>query len=154
VIDDPYFTVRFELGKVVVFSGVGGKIKRVTFDLKGQFEERLSNTKEAGKFAGYLRGLKTAFDFEVDLSCESPFRRRVYRKVMEIPYGSTSTYGAIASLAGRPGGARAVGQAMATNRLPLIIPCHRVVSKNGEIGGFSSGVDLKRYLLRLEGLDY
>ena len=149
MIGDPWFTVGFELGKVVVFSGVGGKIERVTFDLDGQFDELISDTKEAEKFTGYFNGLRTAFDFEIDLSGETPFRRRVYRKVMEIPYGQTSTYGAVASSAGYPGGARAVGQAMAANRLPLIIPCHRVISEDGKIGGFSSGVDLKKHLLRL-----
>jgi methylated-DNA-[protein]-cysteine S-methyltransferase len=154
VIDGSYFTVGFEMGKVVVYTDAGGRIIGVTFDLKGQIDEFLSDSREAEEVAGYLRGEKTALDLEADLSNESGFRRRVYRRVMEIPYGTISTYGAIASLAGCPGGARAVGQAMAANRFPLIIPCHRVLSRHGQIGGFSSGVDLKRHLLRLEGLDY
>jgi methylated-DNA-[protein]-cysteine S-methyltransferase len=89
----------------------------------------------------------------MDLGGVTEFTRRVYDRVALIPYGQTSTYGKIAVDVGCRGGGRAVGQAMAGNRFPLVIPCHRVISENRAIGGFSSGVDLKRYLLHLEGVD-
>jgi O-6-methylguanine DNA methyltransferase len=151
---DLYFTVGFELGKVVVFQDNNGRICRVTFDLNERFEERPSDSKAALEFAGYLNGKKTTLDFRVDLAYESRFRISVYRRVMDVPYSRTITYGEVAASIGRPNGARAVGQAMAANRFPLIIPCHRVVSGNGKIGGFSSGVELKRHLLKLEGIAY
>ncbi len=77
------------------------------------------------------------------------FERAVYREVIKIPLGEVRTYGEIAKAIGCPKGARAVGQALKRNPFPLLIPCHRVVAKNG-IGGFSKGVEEKRYLLALE----
>ena len=71
---------------------------------------------------------------------------------MKIPYGETVSYGQIALDVGSPGGGRAVGQAMGRNRFPLVIPCHRVIAGDGRIGGFSGGLDLKRFLLSLEGV--
>ena len=150
----PYFTVGFELGKVVVFEDEDASVRGVAFDLEGRFEDRPSSSGMALALARYLSGKRVTLDFEVDLTGESPFRVCVYRRVMEIPYGRTAAYGEIAADIGCPGGARAVGQAMAENRYPLIIPCHRVVSGNGGIGGFSSGIRLKKHFLRLEGKVY
>ena len=81
-----------------------------------------------------------------------PFHRRVYERVHAIPRGQTLTYGGVARAVGSPGAARAVGQAMARNPFPLIVPCHRVVAANN-LGGFGGGLALKRRLLRLEGAD-
>ncbi len=77
------------------------------------------------------------------------FERAVYKEVLKIPLGETRTYGEIAVAVGRPGAARAVGNALRRNPYPLIIPCHRVVSKDG-IGGYSRGIDEKLKLLELE----
>jgi len=152
---DLYFTVGFDLGKVVVFEDGDGRVLGVVFDLEGRFEERPAPSPVAAKFAGYLEGKGNELvSVDIDLSRESAFRQRVYKRVREIPYGQTATYGEVAADVGRPGGARAVGQAMADNRYPLIIPCHRVVSGGGNPGGFSSGVALKKYLLKLEGHYY
>ncbi len=79
----------------------------------------------------------------------SEFEKAVYREVLKIPLGETRTYGEIAAAVGRPGAARAVGNALSKNPYPLIIPCHRVVAKDG-IGGYSRGVDRKLDLLALE----
>ena len=91
-------------------------------------------------------------DVEVDPGPISPFRRRVLRCCRRIPYGSTLTYGQLAAKAGSRRAARAVGSCMATNRIPLIIPCHRVVSAGGRIGGFSAlgGARTKQRLLTME----
>lgn len=91
-------------------------------------------------------------DIEVELGALTPFRERVYRLCRQIPFGQTTTYGQLAARAGSPGAARAVGSCMAANRVPLIIPCHRVVASSGGMGGFSGpgGVCLKRRLLELE----
>ncbi len=92
-------------------------------------------------------------DIPLDLSHCSPFCRRVYQLTRAIPAGETLSYGELASRAGEPGAARAVGQAMARNPWPLLVPCHRVLAAHGESGGFSAygGVDTKHRLLRIEG---
>jgi methylated-DNA-[protein]-cysteine S-methyltransferase len=105
----------------------------------------------ARQVAEYLQGRRRAFDLPVALpATATPFARRVLRAVAQIPYGATRTYGEIATRAGHPGAARAVGQIMARNPLPLVIPCHRVVAAGGRLGGFGGGLPLKRTLLALE----
>jgi O-6-methylguanine DNA methyltransferase len=79
----------------------------------------------------------------------TPFQIKVWKGITKIPFGATMTYGDVAAMAGCPKGARAIGQAMHRNPLPLIFPCHRVVAANG-LGGFSGGLELKRYLLNRE----
>jgi methylated-DNA-[protein]-cysteine S-methyltransferase len=84
-----------------------------------------------------------------------PFHRKVYTALCKIPTGKTITYAELAKRAGSPGAARAVGQAMAKNPFPVIIPCHRVVPSTGKLGEYSGrgGVTTKRRLLQLEGID-
>lgn len=89
-------------------------------------------------------------DVPLDLVGETRFQADVRRIVRSIPRGQTLTYGEVAREAGRPGAARAVGQVMATNPVPPLVPCHRVVATTG-LGGFGGGLDLKRRLLQLEG---
>jgi O-6-methylguanine DNA methyltransferase len=99
----------------------------------------------------YLAGRRRRFTVPLDLSGLSPFHRRVLRAALRIPYGRTVTYSDLARRVGRPAAARAVGQAMARNPVPLVIPCHRVVAAGGGLGGYSGGLALKRRLLALEG---
>ena len=90
----------------------------------------------------------------VDLSMvDAPFRRAVYETLhREVSYGETVSYGELAEMARRPGAARAVGNAMSRNPVPIVVPCHRVVASGGRIGGYGlSGVRTKRFLLALEG---
>jgi methylated-DNA-[protein]-cysteine S-methyltransferase len=98
-------------------------------------------------------GRDTLATISLDLSRCSPFHRRVYEIARTIPAGETWTYGALAARAGSPGAARAVGQAMARNPFPLVVPCHRVTGAQGWAGGFSAhgGVSTKFRLLRIEG---
>ncbi len=98
-------------------------------------------------------GRDTLAAIPLDLSRCTPFHRRVYEIARTIPAGETWTYGALAARAGSPGAARAVGQAMARNPFPLVVPCHRVTGAHGWAGGFSAhgGVDTKFRLLRIEG---
>ncbi|NLX99383.1 MAG: methylated-DNA--[protein]-cysteine S-methyltransferase [Rhodopirellula sp.] len=105
------------------------------------------------RLQAYASGHRDDFrDVRVDLGRQTEFRKRVYRFCRTIPYGETLTYGELATLAGSPGAARAVGRAMAANQVPLIVPCHRVKPSSGGLGGFSSpgGVIMKRRLLDLE----
>ncbi len=89
---------------------------------------------------------------QVRLVRGSPFQRSVWEELLKIPKGATLTYGEVALRVGRPGAARAVGQAVGSNPIPLLIPCHRVVGSNGGLGGFGGGLPLKTTLLRQEGV--
>jgi methylated-DNA-[protein]-cysteine S-methyltransferase len=97
----------------------------------------------------YFAGRDDRFTIKVDLSDSSEFQCRILAACRRIPAGSCLTYGELARRAGRPGAARAVGRALATNPVPLIIPCHRVIAATGALCGFSAagGLDLKRRLL-------
>ena len=81
------------------------------------------------------------------------FQKRVWEELRKIPWGGTISYKELAARVGNPKALRAVGQANGANPIPLIIPCHRVIAANGTIGGYSSGVERKRRLLRHEGVD-
>lgn len=93
---------------------------------------------------------KALLRFDFDRSGLTPFRVKIMEALRRVPAGETMTYGELASAAGCPGGARAVGNVMARNPVPVLVPCHRVVATNG-LGGFTGGLDVKRKLLRLEG---
>jgi methylated-DNA-[protein]-cysteine S-methyltransferase len=98
----------------------------------------------------YFATGKDAFSaYSPDYTGMTPFRKKVMQQLRKVPAGFTVTYGELASSCGSPGAARAVGNVMATNPVPLFVPCHRVVATNG-LGGFSSGLDVKRSLLKLE----
>ena len=101
----------------------------------------------------YLSGERTSFDLPIDLSWTSAFQRQVLQAALAIPRGQTRTYHQMARRIGRPTAARAVGQALGHNPLPIIIPCHRVLGSDGSLHGYSGGDGLqtKAWLLRLEG---
>jgi O-6-methylguanine DNA methyltransferase len=99
----------------------------------------------------YFQGSRREFDLELDLEGRTPFQEKVLRLVASIPYGRTKGYGQVAGEAGNPGAARAVGSVMHNNPIPLVIPCHRVLSAGGKLGGFGSGIENKKRLLNMEG---
>lgn len=98
----------------------------------------------------YFAGHRTAFDLPLDLSLSTGFRRTVLGHLREIAYGSTESYAQVAEAAGSPRAVRAVGSACATNPLPVIVPCHRVLRSDGSLGGYLGGLEAKRALLALE----
>ena len=108
----------------------------------------------AESLRAYLAG--ESVDFSLDLvaldSCPA-FQQAVLRATARIPRGRVGTYGGIAAHLDKPGAARAVGNALANNPFPLLIPCHRVIRSGGHLGGFGGGLDLKRTLLALEGIE-
>jgi methylated-DNA-[protein]-cysteine S-methyltransferase len=105
----------------------------------------------AKQLQDYLAGKRTEFDVELDLSHVTPFRRDVLLECARIPRGQVATYGDLARRVGSPLAYRAVGHTMATNPIPIVIPCHRVVGVNNALTGFGGGLDMKRRLLALEG---
>lgn len=99
----------------------------------------------------YFEGGRTAFDLPLDWTLSSGFRRAVLNATQRIPYAATSTYGAIATVAGSPKAFRAAGTALATNPIPIVVPCHRVLPASGAVGQYRGGATRKELLLRLEG---
>jgi methylated-DNA-[protein]-cysteine S-methyltransferase len=98
----------------------------------------------------YFAGARTAFDVPLDWRLSAGFRSTVLHHLPEIAYGQTASYATVAQLAGNPKAVRAVGSACATNPLPVVVPCHRVVRSDGAMGGYLGGVEAKRTLLTLE----
>lgn len=98
----------------------------------------------------YFRGERRAFHFPL-APRGTPFQRRVWQQLLRIPYGEIRSYGEVAQAVGKPGAARAVGQANHRNAIGIIIPCHRVVAADGTLGGYAGGLERKRWLLGLEG---
>src|SRR4029077_765686 len=99
----------------------------------------------------YFGGQRHDFDVPLDWRLSAGFRSAVLHCLPEIGYGHTASYAAVARLAGNPGAVRAVGTACATNPMPVVVPCHRVVRSDGAMGGYLGGVEAKRFLLDLEG---
>jgi len=99
----------------------------------------------------YFAGERREFDLPVDLRPAREFGRTVLEELARVPYGEVTTYGALATKAGRPRAARAVGTVMNRNPVPIVLPCHRVVGSTGSLVGYAGGLDRKRTLLELEG---
>ncbi len=98
----------------------------------------------------YFVGKRDAFDVPLDLSSGTPFQQTVWQALLKIPYGKTISYAQLANLIGQPTAYRAVANANGKNPISLIIPCHRVIASNGELGGYTGGVAIKQQLLALE----
>ncbi len=101
--------------------------------------------------ADYFNGKEVDFEQNIDLTEFTPFQSAVFAITRNIPYGETKSYRWVAKKVGNPKGCRAVGQALKTNSIPILIPCHRVIEESGKIGGFSPGKGWKEKLLALEG---
>lgn len=98
----------------------------------------------------YFAGERHDFDLKYDWTEAPEFQRRVWAELLKIPYGRTTSYGAIAEKLGDANACRAVGMANRMNRMAIIVPCHRVIAKSGELQGYFYGLDTKRQLLQLE----
>jgi len=98
----------------------------------------------------FLEGKAVDFPDKLDFANSTPFQQAVWQVTHAIPYGETRSYACIARQTGKPHAARAVGQAMARNPLPIIVPCHRVIASSGNLQGFGGGLEMKRYLLEME----
>ncbi|MBZ0296414.1 MAG: methylated-DNA--[protein]-cysteine S-methyltransferase [Anaerolineae bacterium] len=101
----------------------------------------------------YFSGKRRTFDLPVDLSGMTAFQRSVLQTALNIPAGEVWTYGQVARMIGRPKASRAVGQALGSNPVPIIIPCHRVIASSGKLTGYSAGAGIasKKWLLQMEG---
>lgn len=121
--------------------------KKLDAEFVEQKDEVLEKTRK--QLDEYLNGNRKEFDIPL-LMLGTDFQRRVWKALMRVPYGATSTYGQIAEDIGSPRAVRAVGNANRTNPISIIVPCHRVIGSNGELVGYGGGLSLKKWLLRLE----
>lgn len=97
----------------------------------------------------YFEGKRQIFTFPITIK-GTPFQERVWKELLKIPYGEIRTYGEIAAAIQKPKASRAVGMANHRNRLPIVIPCHRVIGSNGKMVGYALGLDKKAYILQME----
>ncbi len=136
-----------------VADGVGEAVQRLAERLSARTVEdpsRLAAVRD--QLDGYFAGARTAFDLPLDWSLVGDgFARRVLHVTARIPHGQVATYGDVAAAAGNPRAARAAGNALGANPLAIVVPCHRVVRRGGDVGGYTGGAHLKHALLALEG---
>lgn len=100
----------------------------------------------------YFKGQLKRFEIEIDLQLTSEFQKnKLLPSLQQISYGELTTYGKLAAMCGIPQGARAIGQALHSNPIPIVFPCHRVIQSSGHWGGYAGGIDNKRWLLKHEG---
>jgi methylated-DNA-[protein]-cysteine S-methyltransferase len=99
----------------------------------------------------YFEGRLRRFRFGLDWSLVGPFGRKILGATARIPYGTVTTYGDVAARTGNPRASRAAGNALGSNPIPIVVPCHRVVRSGGALGGYTGGLERKEFLLRLEG---
>lgn len=169
LLDVAYRTVDSPLGPLLL-AGTDAGLVRVAFDgavtgigfdeVLGVLAERISPRvlhapgrldDVARELDEYFGGRRRVFGVPVDLRLAGGFRRLVLDRLPTVPFGAVASYAAVAALAGNPRAVRAVGTACATNPVPIVVPCHRVVRSDGALGGYLGGVDAKRTLLALEG---
>ena len=115
-------------------------------------ESTRSTDRVRGELDQYFGGKLRRFTVPVDLSVAQGFRRRVLEATARIPFGSVSTYREVAEKAGSPRATRAAGNALGSNPIPIVVPCHRVVRSGGGLGGYTGGLDRKVKLLTIEGV--
>ena len=164
LLDVAYTTIDSPVGGLLLAATPRGLV-RVAYEIEDHdavldtLSERLSQRvlrapgrldPAARQFDEYFSRQRRVFDLPLDLSLSSGFRQLVQRHLPEIGYGQTRTYGQVAALVGNPKAVRAVGTACATNPLPLVVPCHRVLRTDGTLGGYVGGTLAKRALLSLE----
>jgi methylated-DNA-[protein]-cysteine S-methyltransferase len=115
----------------------------------GAVADSSANHESVEQLTEYFQGKRTRFDLQLDVE-GTPFQKAVWGELLRIPYGETRTYGEIAKAIGRPGAARAVGMANHDNPIAVVIPCHRVIGRDGSLTGYAGGVHLKARLLSIE----
>ena len=128
-----------------VLTELSGSVSPRVLEAPGRLDEVRRELEE------YFEGERQRFDLRVDLSLTRGFTTRVLRAAARIPFGKVSTYREVAGRAGSPRGSRAAGNALGSNPIPIVVPCHRVLHTGGGLGGYTGGVERKRFLLSLEG---
>jgi methylated-DNA-[protein]-cysteine S-methyltransferase len=164
LIDLAYRTIDTPIGALLLVATDGGLV-RVAFELEGhdavletlaaRISPRILHAPDrldavARELDQYFDRRRQVFGIDVDLRLVRGFRRDVLAQLRAIPFGQTRSYGAVATATGHPGASRAVGTACATNPIPIVVPCHRVVRSDGSVGQYAGGAPAKHLLLDLE----
>lgn len=154
-----YDKINTILGFLIVLSN-GEELCEIVFEserssmvLPDMKKDPISLRPITSKIEAYLRGELKRFDIPLNLSGTS-FQKRVWSELAQIPFGETRSYQDIAIAVGSPAASRAVGSACGKNPIPIVVPCHRVITKNGGLGGYSGGLGIKKTLLKIEGLTF
>jgi methylated-DNA-[protein]-cysteine S-methyltransferase len=165
LLDVAYAEIDSPIGELIVFVTPRGllrvkyadePIEGVLADVAARVSPRIlraaSRTDEARRqLEGYFGLRRRTFSLPIDWSLVHGFATGILRQTARIPFGDVQTYGQVAAKAGSPRAARAAGNALGSNPIPIVVPCHRVLHADGGLGGYSGGLDRKRYLLALEG---
>ena len=165
LLDVAYAEIDSPIGELIVFVTPRGllrikyadePIEGVLADVAARVSPRIlrapARTDEARhELEAYFGLRRRAFNLPIDWSLVHGFAGRILRNTARIPFGDVRSYGQLAVAAGSPRAARAVGNALGSNPIPIVVPCHRVLHADGGLGGYSGGLDRKRYLLALEG---
>jgi methylated-DNA-[protein]-cysteine S-methyltransferase len=165
LLDVAYAEIDSPIGELIVFVTPRGllrikyadePIEGVLADVAARVSPRIlrapARTDEARhELEAYFGLRRRTFNLPIDWSLVHGFAGRILRKTARIPFGDVRSYGQLAAQAGSPRAARAVGNALGSNPIPIVVPCHRVLHADGGLGGYSGGLDRKRYLLALEG---
>jgi methylated-DNA-[protein]-cysteine S-methyltransferase len=164
LLDIAYRTVDSPVGRLLV-AATGTGVVTVGFEAEGhdhvlqRLADRLSPRilhapsrleLVTRQLEAYFDGRLTHFDIPLDLVLSTGFRREVLERLRLVEFGHNVSYAELAALSGRPNASRAVGTACATNPIPIIVPCHRVLRSDGSLGGYAGGLAVKRFLLDLE----
>jgi methylated-DNA-[protein]-cysteine S-methyltransferase len=167
LLDVAYATVDSPLGPLVVAATPRGLVRlaytgsrdegEVVEDLAGKLSPRILEAPERlddvrRELDEYFEGRRVDFEVPIDWSLTHGFTGKVLRQTARIGYGKTSTYAEVAGRAGSPRAVRAAGNALGSNPIPVVVPCHRVLRTGGALGGYTGGVERKEFLLRLEGV--
>ena len=148
IIDTPLGKLTIACNKQALISIDFGEVKS-EYSLEPQHPILLITQEQLNRyFAGKLKKFDIPLDPQGTL-----FQKAVWNALLEIPYGETISYGDVAKKIGNPKSVRAVGQANNKNPIPIIIPCHRVVGKDGSLVGYGGGLDIKKFLLALENVE-
>ena len=158
-----FFTVNDKTGAVMATDAgicriiLPGDTDQQLYECSRKTQSSPLTEEAAAMLTAYIRGETICFSaLPVDLGAVTPFRAEILKMIRVIPAGEVRSYGEIAMMAGIPRAARAIGGAMASNPIPIIIPCHRIVAGDGKLTGFSAagGISFKKLLLAMEGIDF
>lgn len=162
LVDVRYATADSPVGPLLVAASAKGLV-RIDYRGPDALEDVASDVsprilrgdldRERRELEEYFAGRRRAFDVPVDWSIMRGFTRKVLRQTARLEYGETASYGEVARRAGSPRAARAAGNALGSNPVPIVVPCHRVLHAGGGLGGYGGGLDRKRFLLDLEGAE-
>ena len=152
-----YCYITTPLGEILAVQGAKG-LEQLLFPLNGMrvapdpewIKDPISLKQTSDEIRAYFNRELAIFSIPIDPK-GTPFQQNVWSTLRTIPFGATVSYKYVAERIGNPKGCRAVGGAVGKNPIPVIIPCHRVIGTDGSLTGFASGLDIKRYLLNLEG---